>query len=52
MKQVEVYKFGNLYKTYNSIVDSAKDMKVNISMVRKFLNDGKKDPKNLSLIHI
>ena len=45
MKKVEIYKDGKLYKSFLSIKAASVDMKVNISMVRKFL-EGKKDPKN------
>jgi very-short-patch-repair endonuclease len=45
MRPVEIYKDDILYKTFNSIRDSANGMKVNVSMARKFLA-GKTDPKN------
>jgi hypothetical protein len=44
MKQVEIYKDGLLFKSFISIKEASTQMKVNISMVRKFLS-GKEDPK-------
>lgn len=44
MKQVEIYKDGSLFKSFNSIKESSVAMKVNISMCRKFLSG--KDDKN------
>jgi hypothetical protein len=44
MKKVNVYKDGKLYKEFLSIQAAADGMKVNKSMVRKFLG-GKKDDK-------
>jgi len=44
MKKVNVYKDGELYKEFLSIQAAADGMKVNKSMVRKFLG-GKKDEK-------
>ena len=46
MKPVEIYKDGVLYKTFNCIKEAAKNMKVNLSMCRKFLSGAKKDPAN------
>jgi len=45
MKQVEVYKEGQLYKSFISIREAATFMNVNITKVRKFL-EGKKDINN------
>lgn len=46
MKKVDIYKNdGTLYKTYISIKKASDDMKVNISMCRKFLSGIKDDPK-------
>jgi very-short-patch-repair endonuclease/prophage antirepressor-like protein len=52
MKKVEIYKPCEeselvLFKTYISIVESSRDMKVNVSMVRKYLSGVKKDPSGL-----
>jgi hypothetical protein len=44
MRHVEVYKDNVLFKTFPSITEAAKVMKINVSMCRKFLY-GKKDPK-------
>ena len=44
MRHVEVYKDEILYKNFTSITEAAKEMKLNVSMCRKFLH-GKKDPK-------
>ena len=47
MKQVEIYKDGKLYKQFLSIKKDSIEMKVNVSMVRKFLLTDKKDPSKL-----
>ena len=47
MKKVQIYKDGNLYKNFISITEASKEMKINISMVRKFLSGVKKDPSGL-----
>ena len=46
MKQVDVYKDGELYKSFLSITAASKGMNVNVSMCRKFLSNVKKDPSN------
>ena len=48
MRHVEVYKDEILYKNFTSITEAAKEMKLNVSMCRKFLH-GKKDPKVFEL---
>ena len=45
MKKVDVYKDNVLFKSFISIREAAKEMQINISMCRKFLSGGKKDPK-------
>ncbi len=46
MKKVNIYNSDNtLHKSFISIRDSANFMKLNVSMVRKFLSEVKKDPK-------
>jgi len=46
MKQVNIYKDNILYKSFISIKEASVNMKVNISMCRKFLSGVKKDPSN------
>ncbi len=47
MKQVEIYKNDELIKSFISIRQAASDMKVNVSMCRKFLTGVKADPSGL-----
>lgn len=45
MRHVEVYENDKLYKSFTSITEAAKEMKLNVSMCRKFLYGKKNDPK-------
>jgi very-short-patch-repair endonuclease len=45
MRHVEVYENDKLYRTFTSITEAAKEMKLNVSMCRKFLYGKKNDPK-------
>ena len=45
MRHIEVYKDDNLYKSFPSITEASKEMKINVSMCRKFLYGKKEDPK-------
>ena len=45
MRHVEVYENDKLYKSFTSITEAAKEMKLNVSMCRKFLYGKKEDPK-------
>ena len=45
MRHVEVYENDKLYRTFTSITEAAKEMKLNVSMCRKFLYGKKDDPK-------
>ncbi len=45
MRHVEVYEGDKLFKSFPSITEAAKEMKLNVSMCRKFLYGKKNDPK-------
>jgi very-short-patch-repair endonuclease/prophage antirepressor-like protein len=44
MKQVDIYKDDVLFKSFLSIREAANEMKINITMCRKFLEGTKNDP--------
>ena len=44
MKQVDIYKDDVLFKSFLSITEASKEMKINVSMCRKFLEGTKNDP--------
>lgn len=44
MKQVDIYKDDVLFKSFLSIREAANEMKINITMCRKFLEGAKSDP--------
>jgi prophage antirepressor-like protein/very-short-patch-repair endonuclease len=44
MKQVEIYKDGKLYKSFISIIEACKGMKISRTLCRKYLSGIKKDP--------
>ena len=46
MKKVDIFKDGNLYKSFISIKEAATFMNINITKARKFLEGTKKDPNN------